>query len=48
MKIYFSAYEDVLNAFDVLLTKCEEAIKASSQKFDFIRNSCAARACEPL
>ena len=48
MKIDFSAYKDVSNAFDVLFAICHKAAKASNENFTAIRNSCVARASEPL
>ena len=48
MKVDFSAYEDVSDAFDVLFTICQKAIKVSSEEFKAIRNLCIARASEPL
>jgi len=48
MKINFSAYEDVSNAFAELFAICQKAIKVSSEEFRTIRNSCVARASEPL
>ena len=48
MKINFSAYDDVSNAFDKLFTICQKAVKVSSEEFRTIRNSCVARASEPL
>ena len=44
----FSAYNDVSNAFAELFTICQKAIKVSSEEFRTIRNSCVARASEPL
>ena len=43
----FHAY-DVSNAFAVLFNICQKAVKASSEEFKTIRNSCVARASEPL
>ena len=48
MKVNFSAYNDVSNAFDKLFSICQKAIKISSEEFKTIRNSCVARASEPL
>ena len=48
MKINFSSYKDVSGAFDALFAMCQKAIKASSEEFKTIRNSCLARASEPL
>ena len=48
LKISFSAYDDVSNAFDKLFTICQKATKVSSEEFRTIRNSCVARASEPL
>ena len=48
MKVNFSAYDDVSNAFAELFTICQNAIKVSSEQFRTIRNSCVARASEPL
>ena len=48
IKINFSAYDDVSNAFDKLFTICQKATKVSSEEFKTIRNSCVARASEPL
>ena len=48
MKVNFSAYDDVSNAFAELFTICQKAIKVSSEEFRTIRNSCVARASEPL
>ena len=47
-EINFSAYNDVSNAFDKLFTTCQKAIKVSSEEFRTMRNSCVARASEPL
>ena len=47
-EINFSTYNDVSNAFDKLFTTCQKAIKVSSEEFRTIRNSCVARASEPL
>ena len=44
----FSAYDDVSNAFTELFTICQKAVKVSSEEFRTIRNSCVARASEPL
>ena len=44
----FRAYEDVSNAFDQLFIICQRVIKVSSEEFKAIRNSCLARASEPL
>ena len=48
MKVDFSAYNDVSDAFDTLFSKCQKAIMASSVQFNTLRNSCVARASEPL
>ena len=48
MKIDFSIYEDVSNAFDELFSACQKATKVSNDNFRTIRNSCVARASEPL
>ena len=48
MKIDFSAYKDVSDAFDALFAMCQKAIKVSSEEFKTVRNSCLARASEPL
>ena len=48
MNINFSAYKDVSNAFAALFTMCQKAIKVSSEEFKTLRNSCVARASEPL
>ena len=48
MEINFSAYKDVSNAFDELFTICQKATKVSTEEFKTIRNSCVARASEPL
>ena len=48
MKINFSSYKDVSNAFAALFAMCQKAIKVSSEEFKTIRNSCVARASEPL
>ncbi len=51
MKIFeinFSAYDDVSDAFAELFTICQKAVKVSSEEFRAIRNSCVARASEPL
>ena len=48
IKINFSAYDDVSNAFDKLFTICQKAIKVSIEEFRTIRNLCVARASEPL
>ena len=48
MKTDFSAYKDVSNAFAELFTICQRAIKFSKEDFKTIRNSCIARASEPL
>ena len=47
-KVNFKAYEDVSNAFDQLFIICQRVIKVSSEEFQAIRNSCIARASEPL
>ena len=44
----FSTYDDVSNAFAELFTICQKAIKVSGEEFRTIRNSCVARASEPL
>ena len=46
-EINFSAY-NVLDSFDKLFAVCQKAIKVSSEEFRTIRNSCVARASEPL
>ena len=46
--IDFHAYDDVSIAFAELFTMCQKAARASSEKFSTIRNSCVARAIEPL
>ena len=46
--INFNAYDNVSNAFDKLFTICQKATKVSSEEFRAIRNSCVARASEPL
>ena len=46
--INFNAYEDVSVAFTTLFTICQKATKVSSEEFGTIRNSCVARASEPL
>ena len=46
--INFSAYKDVSNAFAALFAICQKAIKVSSEEFKALRNSCVARASEPL
>ena len=48
MKINFSSYKDVSNAFAALFAMCQKAIKVSSEEFKTIRNSCVARASEPI
>ena len=48
MKINFGAYKDVSIAFTELFTICQRATKVSSEEFKTIRNSCVARASEPL
>ena len=48
MKTDFRAYEDVSNAFVQLFSVCEKTIKVSNENFITIRNSCVARASEPL
>ena len=48
MEVDFSAYKDVSNAFDQLFYVCQKAIKVSKENFETIRNSCVARASEPL
>ena len=47
-EVNFSGYEDVTNAFDELFSICQRAIKVSNEDFRTIRNSCIARASEPL
>ena len=47
-KVNFSAYNDVSNAFAELFARCQRAIKVSNEEFRTIRNSCIARASEPL
>ena len=47
-EVNFKAYEDVSNAFDQLFIICQRVIKVSSEDFKAIRNSCVARASEPL
>ena len=44
----FSTYDDVSDAFAELFAICQNAIKVSSEEFKTIRNSCVARASEPL
>ena len=48
MTVDFRAYEDVSNAFDRLFSVCQKAIRVSKENFKTIRNSCVARASEPL
>ena len=48
MEIDFGAYKDVSNAFAELFTICQRATKLSTEEFKTIRNSCVARASEPL
>ena len=48
MKIDFGVYKDVSNAFAALFTICQKAINVSSEEFKTLRNSCVARASEPL
>ena len=49
MTVDFSAYEDVSNAFDHLFSVCQKVIlRVSKENFKTIRNSCVARASEPL
>ena len=48
MEINFEACEDVLDAFDQLFAICQRAAKVSREEFRAIRNSCVARASEPL
>ena len=48
LEINFSAHDDVSNAFAELFTVCQKVIKVSSEEFRTIRNSCVARASEPL
>ena len=46
--VNFGAYEDVSDAFDRLFSVCQSAIKVSNEEFKALRNSCVARASEPL
>ena len=48
MKRNFSTFKDVSSAFAMLFTVCQNAVKASSEEFRTIRNSCVAQASEPL
>ena len=48
MKIDFNVYEDVSNAFTELFTVCQRVVRVSNEEFKTIRNSCMARASEPL
>ena len=48
MKLDFGAYKDVSNAFAALFTKCQKVVKVSKEEFKTVRNSCIARASEPL
>ena len=48
MEIDFGAYKDVSNAFVKLFTICQKATKVSAEEFKTIKNSCIARASEPL
>ena len=48
MTVDFSAYKDVSNAFDQLFSVCQKVILRSKENFKTIRNSCVARASEPL
>ena len=48
MTVDFRAYKDVSNAFDRLFYVCQKAIRVSKENFKTIRNSCVARASEPL
>ena len=48
MEINFGPCEDVLDAFDQLFAVCQRAAKVSREEFRAIRNSCVARASEPL
>ena len=48
IEINFSAYVDVSDAFAELFAVCQKALKVSSEEFRTIRNSCVARASEPL
>ena len=47
-EVDFRAYKDVSDAFDVLFSICQKATKVSSNNFKALRNSCLARASEPL
>ena len=47
-EVNFNEYDDVSNAFDQLFIICQRVIKVSSEEFKAIRNSCLARANEPL
>ena len=46
--INFNAYQDVSNAFDELFSVCQKVTKISKEDFETIRNSCMARAADPL
>ena len=48
VKVNFNEYDDVSNAFDKLFTICQNTIRVSNEEFNTIRNSCVARASEPL
>ena len=48
MEMNFGSCEDVLDAFDQLFAVCQRAAKVSREEFRAIRNSCVARASEPL
>ena len=48
IRIDFSASKDVLDAFDKLFATCQKVTKISGEDFKTIRNSCVARASEPL
>ena len=47
-EVNFSTYKDVMDAFDTLFATCQKTIKVSCEEFKAIRNSCIARASEPL
>lgn len=47
-EINFSAYDDVSDAFAELFAVCQKALNVSSEEFRTIKNSCVARASEPL
>ena len=47
-EINFSAYDDVSDAFAKLFAVCQKALNVSGEEFKTIRNSCVARASEPL